>query len=286
MSYEGELLKELIDEDFGIEHDTGDYWRAVKHDSLVLDLPKGIFYWNSKDIAGSVAEYYKYVRGEKPPTKFLLRESAFTLALEPEKKEEVHVYPPLVDAYWKLGKQNRQYWYDRLLTDTTIDRFKLGYNNGWYSLPIYKDGDFYNIQYRRDEPEKGVSLHYKRPPFLFNSAILPIVSEVIFTEGIVDAILLSQMGFPAVSKNTGAGGWFPEWIRYFISIDTIYMLFDNDEAGEKGMAKGSDIFGAHRCKGYTFSDFAKKGYDVVDYFRDGHTKEELTDLLGMARMVY
>ena len=286
MSYEGELLKELIEEDFGIDHDTGNYWRAEKHDSLVLDFKKGIFYWNSKDIAGSVAEYYKYVRGERPPAKFLLRETAFTLEAEPEKVEEVNVYPPLVDAYWTLGKKHRKYWYDRLLTDSTIDRFKLGYHNEWYSLPIYKEGDFYNIQYRRDEPEKGVSQHYKRPPFLFNSAILPVVNEVIFTEGIVDAILLSQYGFPAVSKNTGAGGWYPEWIRYFTNVEKIYMLFDNDEAGERGMAKGADIFGSHRCKGYTFSDFTKKGYDVVDYFKEGNSAKDLTELLGMARRVY
>lgn len=286
MSYEGELLRELIEEDFGIEHDTGDYWRAEQHDSLVLNYKTGIFYWNSKDISGSVEEYYKYVRGETPPPKFLLKKSGFTLDEEPIRIEEVNVYPPLVDAYWNLGKKHREYWYKRLLNDSTIDRFKLGYNNGWYCLPIYKDGDFYNIQFRRDDPEKAVTQRYKRPPFLFNSAILPIVNEVILTEGIVDAILLSQMGFPAVSKNTGAGGWFSSWIRYFTNVNKIVLLFDNDEAGERGMLKGTEILGAHRCTGYTFSDFDKKGYDVIDYFRDGHTKEEFIEMLGLARMVY
>ena len=82
-----------------------------------------------------------------------------------------------------------------------------------------------------------------------------MVNEVIFTEGIVDAILLSQMGFPAVSKNIGAGGWYPEWASYFRFIDKIYMLFDNDEAGRKGMKKGAEVLGIHRCKGYTFEDF-------------------------------
>ncbi len=54
MSEVGELLKQLIEEDFGIEHDTGSYYRAIKHDSLVLNHKKGIFYWNSKDIAGGL----------------------------------------------------------------------------------------------------------------------------------------------------------------------------------------------------------------------------------------
>ncbi len=63
------------------------------------------------------------------------------------------------------------------------------------------------------------------------------------------------------------------------------MLFDNDSAGEKGMERGKDILGAHRCKGYTFSDFDKKGYDVIDYFRDGHTRKEFIELLDLARMV-
>ena len=286
MSVRGEVLRDLIERDFGIEHDTGDYWRAVNHDSLVLNFAKGIFYWNSKNIAGSVEEYYKFVRGEKPPAIFSVETPQFSLPDVIEKKEDVVVLPELVEAYRTLGEANRKYWYDRMLTDSTIDRFKLGYNNGWYALPIYKDGEFYNIQFRRDEPEKGITQRYKRPPFLFNSAILNVVSEVIFTEGIVDAILLSQMGFPAVSKNTGASGWYPEWAYYFRAIDKIYMLFDNDEAGERGMKKGSEILGTHRCSGYTFSDFEKKGYDVIDYFRDGHTKKDLTKLLGLSRMVY
>ena len=286
MKNRGEILRQLIDEDFGIEHDTGDYYRAVKHDSLVLDFKKGVFYWNSKDIAGSVEEYYKFVRGVRPPANLVVSKPEFTLPDTIEKREEVVVFPELVETYWTLGKNHREYWYNRLLTDSTIDRFKLGYNNGWYSLPIYKDGEFYNIQFRRDEPEKGISQRYKRPPFLFNSEVLSVVSEVIFTEGIVDAILLSQLGFPAVSKNTGAGGWYPEWVSRFVYVDKIYLLFDNDEAGERGAKKGTEILGSHRCKVYTFKDFEKKGYDVIDYFRDGHTKKDLVELLGLARMVY
>jgi len=286
MNNRGEILRQLIDEDFGIEHDTGDYYRAVKHDSLVLDFKKGVFYWNSKDIAGSVEEYYKYVRGVRPPAHLVVSTPEFTLPDTIKEKEEVHVFPELVETYWVLGGNHREYWYDRLLTDATIDRFKLGYNNEWYSLPIYKDGEFYNIQFRRDKPEKGISQRYKRPPFLFNSKILPVVTEVIFTEGIVDAILLSQMGFPAVSKNTGAGGWYPEWVSRFVNVRKIYMLFDNDEAGERGALKGTEILGSHRCKVYTFDDFEKKGYDVIDFFRDGNTRKDLVELLGLARMVY
>lgn len=286
MSEQGELLKNLIDEDFGIEHDTGDYWRGIKHDSLVLNYKEGLFYWNSRDIAGGVVEYYKYVRNEKPPAKFLIKKLPLSKSLSVEKREEIVVYPKLVDAFWKAGQNKRDYWYKRLLNDDTIDRFKLGYNNGWYSIPLYKDGDFYNIQFRRDEPKKGITQKYRRPPFLFNSAILGVVSEVIFAEGIVDAILLSQLGFPAVSKNTGANGWYTDWIKYFKYVDKIYLVFDNDTAGKKGMETGSRILGTHRCKGYTFEDFDKSGYDVIDYFKDGHSKEDFTKLLGLSRMVY
>lgn len=286
MSYEGEILHDLIDEDFGIEHDTGDYYRAVKHDSLVLNMRAGVFFWNSKDIAGGIAEYYKYVRGTTPPIEHLVIKPQFTLAEDKQTREKVVVYPPLVDAYWTLGKKNRDYWYRRLLTDATIDRFKLGYNDGWYSIPVYKDSEFYNIQFRRDNPEKAVTQRYRRPAFLFNSGILSVVDEVIFTEGIVDSILLSQMGFPAVSKNTGANGWEASWAFYFRDVSRIYMLFDNDEAGRRGMNNGANILGSHRCRGYTFEDFDKKGYDVVDFFRDGHTKEELIEIMDLSRMVY
>ena len=285
MAHAGEVLKNLIEEDYGIVQETERWWRADKHNSLVLDYEKGVFYWNSADIAGGVPEYYKEVRGIAPPEIFVTRPS-FSVDIGFTPKDEVVVYPKLVDAFWQLGTKHREYWHKRLLTDKTIDRFKLGYNNEWYAIPVYKDGDFYNIQFRRDEPEKRITQKYKRPPFLFNSGILGAVSEVIFAEGIVDAILLSQYGFPAISKNTGANGWYPEWIKYFTQIDKIYFLFDNDSAGRKGMLRGTEIFGPERCVGYTFKDFDKQGYDVIDFFRDGNTKEDLTDLLGMARMIY
>lgn len=101
-------------------------------------------------------------------------------------------YEKLVDFLWLNGKSDRTYWYHRCLEDSTIDRFRLGYFEGWYTLPIYYSGSLYNIQCRRDLPERKMKAWYggKRPS-LINSDILKIVRKVYITEGPVDAILLS-----------------------------------------------------------------------------------------------
>ncbi len=65
-------------------------------------------------------------------------------------------YEKLVEILWREGKNEREYWYKRTLKDTTIDRWRLGYFDGWYLIPLYLDGIFINFQCRRDEPEKRI----------------------------------------------------------------------------------------------------------------------------------
>src|SRR4030066_265346 len=50
--------------------------------------------------------------------------------------QDVIAYPKLIDIFWEEGLKNRQYWYNRLLNDDTINRFRLGYHDGWYTIPF------------------------------------------------------------------------------------------------------------------------------------------------------
>jgi len=284
-------ILDLVREDFGLEQNSGRWYRSVKHNSLVVDALNQKFYWNSRGISGGVYEYYRFVRNQSPP-KFLGGDSRILGRLLAKNSygdthpSSVVVYPKLVDVFWKMGLDDRQYWYDRLLTDATIDLFKLGYTgNGFYSIPVYRKNSLYNIQCRPEDKTKNVFQMYKRAPSLFNSSILSNVKEVIFTEGIVDAILLTQLGFPAVSKNTGASYWYSGWALDFFNVDRIYLLFDNDSAGNFGMKRGAEILGFTRCYGYSFREFKTKGYDVVDFFRDGYTKKDFEFILKKARRV-
>jgi hypothetical protein len=88
-----------------------------------------------------------------------------------------------------------------------------------------------------------------------------------------------QNGIPAVSMNTGCDSFMPQWTKYFLHQKEIYILFDNDRAGNFGSVRTAKILGQTRCKIYNFWDFDGTGFAVDDFFIDGGSREELLDLV-------
>lgn len=72
---------------------------------------------------------------------------------------------------------------------------------------------------------------------IFNADVLNRAVVVIICEGELDCMLLDQAGFAAVTATGGAGAWRPEWMRFLLHCRTVYLLFDNDEAGRQGRQK-------------------------------------------------
>jgi len=281
------ILEKVISEDYELVGN-GRWLRTVEHDSLIIDSKKQLFFWNSKDLAGDAYTWLIKVKGynNKEAKKRIseLKDSdiitvrSFTIK---GKKEDVVVCEDLVDVFWSNGKHkgNRDYWYKREIFDTTIDRFRLGHYNGWYTIPIYQDNEFKNFQIRRDLPEKKIKSWYRGVgPLLFNSSILNWISTVYITEGLTDCLILNQAGLPAISHNTGAGGWMPQWFKYFIKLKEIYVVYDNDEAGIKGSKFVAENLGVYRTKIFTFEGFGEK-YDINKYFLDGGNKEDFRKLV-------
>lgn len=279
----GDILSRLIEEDFGIRGH-GRWYRSIEHSSLTLDYEKGIFYYNAEGIVGDPLVYLTRVRRYSfDQAKEYLRAFEYVgthVYTIRGKEEDIVVYPRLVEIFFDLGRdlpERRSYFYRRGLTDDTIDRFQLGWYNDYHTIPFFEDGTFRNFQVRRDIPTKRIKSYYAGiGPLLFNSDLLRIVDTVFYTEGPVDAMILSQNGLPAISSNCG-GGYRPEWYSKFIRINTIYILFDNDSAGVKEAKRLAKFLGEERCLIYTFSEFDEEGYDPVDYFSDNNTKEDLMD---------
>jgi DNA primase len=272
-------VAQFVSEDFGIQGH-GKWLRGVVHDSLVVDAERDLFFWNKKGIRGGPLEYLLFVRRLPPrKAKNIIRRLSGNIILNHSLDEcKTIPYEKLIDSLYEKGKAKREYWYDRLLTDSTIDLFKLGYFDGWFTIPVFTDGKLENIQMRRDEPERKIVPWYRRPPSLYNSDILSVVSEIILTEGVVDSILLNQIGIPAMSKVTGANGWLQDWNKFFTKTSRIYLVFDNDDAGRNGSKRIAKILGEYKCKIYTFKGFKEK-YDVIDFFRDGNNKEDFKELI-------
>jgi DNA primase len=272
-------LEKFIEEDFGIKFNGASWARSITHDSLVIDREKQIFHWNSEDIHGDAFIYLVAVRKmNERDAKELLKHTPFSGSFIHEIKDgsETIVYPKLVDVFHEnLKTADRTYFYNRTITDESIDRFQLGYDNGFYMIPVYQDGLFKQFQMRRDSP-KLIKNYYKGVgPLLFNSDIMKITNKIFIVEGIMSAIVLNQNGIPAVSMNCGCESFMPEWVAKFVHQDQIYILFDNDKAGNHGAIHTAKILGLTKCRIYNFWDVDAVGYAVDDFFIDGNSKAEL-----------
>jgi DNA primase len=193
----------------------------------------------------------------------------------------------LVDLFHNSGRNDRDYWYKRCLTDATIDRYRLGNFDGWNLIPIYDGGLFINFQCRRDEPSKQMRFWYKDrdfKPVLYNKEVLPFIDTVYIVEGMVDCLLLNQLGLPSVCTTNGALTFNSGWIKYFTKIKNIYFVADNDKAGIASAVRTSDSLGPARVKVLRFKDKRPK-YGALDWFREGGTTEEFKIMLS-SRAVY
>lgn len=274
-------LQDLIGEKYTIVG-SGKWLRTREHDSLVIDAERQIFFWNSKGISGDALFWCTHILGMdyKDAKNYIDYSKDISLYQIADNGKETlpTLYPALVDIFFERGKKHREYWYNvRGYTDQTINRFKLGYTGKWYTIPIYVKGAFKNFQIRLEEP-KTIRYWYKHiGPHPFNFSILPTTTWAVLTEGPVDAIMLRQNDVPAVSQTGGSGHWDGRWVSDFSHIKYLYICYDNNKAGDMFSQKVGNYFG-DRAKIYNFWDF-DKGYDVTDFFKDGHTVDEFMRLL-------
>jgi DNA primase len=278
------ILQRLVEEDFGYKHQGTSWGRSQLHSSFVVDEAQQKWYWNSENKGGDVLQYLILIRGMKrddAKSYLAVMDRTTTSYAVQEDNTDSLPYERLVDTFWNFGKDKREYWYKRHLTDSTIDRLRLGFFNGWNVLPIYKNGRFVNFQCRRDVPTKSIRYWYSGSsiePELINSDILSLVNTIYITEGTVDSILLTQEGLPSISHTGGSGFWNNGWYNLFSKVSEIFYIADNDRAGNFAAKRVANSLGVGRVKIFRFSDEGKK-FDTVDFFSAGGTINQLKELL-------
>lgn len=120
----------------------------------------------------------------------------------------------------------------------TIKRFKLGWKDDRVFIPIYKDGELknirkYDVMHTTNHKFVGVAGH--------NSVeIWPEESLkhdfVVVMAGEPDTILANQLGIPAVTFTSGEGS-FKEALLVVFKDKIVYICYDPDKAGIRGMGK-------------------------------------------------
>jgi DNA primase len=274
-------IEEIISRDYHITG-SGRYLKTIEHSSLVIDTEKQVFYWNSRDISGDVYDWLSKIKGltRHQISEYLQEHSPNYLRylrnVVTQERKDIVVNDALIDSFYNLGRQHREYWTDtRGYTNTTIDLFQLGYTGEWYTIPIFVDGKFRNFQCRKPDG-KMKSWYRDVGPLPFNIDYVKNKSWFCLTEGPVDAIMLMQHGIPAMSTNTGAGYFDPLWISKINGCKRMFIVYDNDKAGRRGAVSVGEKLGA-LAKIYTFGSYADK-YDVTDYFKNGGNAKELTKM--------
>lgn len=120
-------------------------------------------------------------------------------------------------------------------------------------FPSYSpSGELINRSYRTLDAKKKVWQDTDCAPSLFGWQALPEEAyktrAVLLAEGQIDAATWLQWGIPALSLPNGTGA---AWIDYewdnLAAFDTIYLAFDQDEAGRKITENIATRLGKHRC---------------------------------------
>ena len=112
---------------------------------------------------------------------------------------------------------------------------------------------------------------------LYNApALSDDCKEIIFVEGEADCLSLLSHGVENVVGVPGAGVKKHAWIETVDRVNpTVYILFDNDQAGTKGSQELASRIGLEKCLKIVLPKGIK---DINEFFQNGGTVEQFEDL--------
>lgn len=152
------------------------------------------------------------------------------------------------------------------------------------TIPYHVAGNCVQIRGRslRDGGPK-----YLTPPRqearLFNTDAVWNVDSVMITEGEFDCLVAEQLGYNAVGC-AGAKTWQESWNSYFDGMRRVYVVFDNDAAGQLGADALKEQLGRKARSVLMPDDGVPLGAnDITRYFGlEGHSRDEFDALLHKA----
>jgi twinkle protein len=157
---------------------------------------------------------------------------------------------PAKDGVHRLTPEHAAWLRDvRKIPDATIAAYKLASRGDRLMFPYLRGEELVFAKYRK--LPKQFSAEADCEPILFGwQAVSSSARIAIIAEGELDAMAWHAYGFPALSVPTGATGhaWIASEFDWLEPFDTIYLSFDADTAGEKGIAELCERLGRDRCR--------------------------------------
>ena len=146
---------------------------------------------------------------------------------------------------------------ERYLSKETLNRFQIEANDDEIVFPYLdeKEERIFVKYLKIDRPngKKQIRVEANCQPCLFGWHLVLNARKIILCEGEIDAMTVSQYGFPALSVPFGGGtGDKHKWIEYEYEklsvFDQIYLCFDNDNEGKAAANDVAERLGRFRCK--------------------------------------
>lgn len=170
------------------------------------------------------------------------------------------------------------------LSRETIEKYLIGYQNEHYVIPMeIEPGKWTFKEHKGDQLKGGKVLLY------LSNVIKEDLPYIVIAGGEFKALLLNQLGFPAVSGTGGENTWKREWNSLFTNLNVI-LAYDNDEPGRQGVLKVAESLKgtARSVKQILWPSFmdSKDKKDVTDFFVTlGKTKEDFQRLIDNAKEI-
>lgn len=188
-----------------------------------------------------------------------------------------------MDTY--LPARIREYLNSRGLDDTILDHNKITWDGERIVIPIFNaDGLWLYNKYRRDPARTdGPKYSYDKggQSALYGIDKITNATQIILAEGELEVLILETNGFVAVSSTGGAGTFKQEWIDLLLGKD-LFICFDNDEAGRKGMERVTKMCPTIKCIPLP-REVGDHG-DVTDFFiKLKKTRKDFEILMKVAR---
>lgn len=201
-------------------------------------------------------------------------------------------YQPPTERLEKLSPKIIKYFEDRGISNNTTLRFKLSEATEWMpkaekEIPVicfnyYRNDQLVNIKFRGSGKDfkmsKGSELIF------YNLDAIKNERSVVIVEGEIDAMTLHEAGVynvvsvPNGAQSNGKLEYLDNCWQYFEDKDTIFLMLDNDEPGQKLREELARRLGKNRCFKLEYPADCKDANEVMVK----HGKEKILQMLSEA----
>lgn len=205
---------------------------------------------------------------------------------------KMHRPPPptmkqVLEFHRRLDEETIQYLRDRGIYYETALKFLVGRNQTRLTVPLIAGGKCWGIKKRWiGKPPEGVPKYVfvpgSRGKSLFNWDRLTARRHwdyIVVTKAPLDAMLLEQLGIPAVGPFGGESVWDSRWTPYLDRADVVVNVGDNDDEGIRWVERRQSLLGRNSVLA-----FPPEGKDPTEaYLRGVDLHEWIKQTLSVVR---